>query len=123
MTKKRVLIVEDEPITALDEKQIMIRMGYEVTAIAMTGEDAIEQAGRDKPDLVLVDIKLASEMDGREVALKIRKLHKIPVIYVTGYGTKEQSKNLKSPLPEGIGYVVKPFTEEELKGEINRLMG
>ncbi len=71
MTKKRILIVEDQGITALDEEQIMRGLGYEVTGIAMTGEAAVEQAGRDRPDLVLMDIILAGEMDGRESALKI----------------------------------------------------
>ncbi len=51
MTKKRVLIVEDQGITALDEAQIMSNLGYEVTGIAMTGEAAVEQAGRDRPDV------------------------------------------------------------------------
>ena len=128
MTKKRILIVEDETITALDEEQIMHNLGYEVTGIAMTGEDAIRQAGDDKPDLVLMDIKLAGKMDGREAALKIRELHQIPVIYVTAHGDmpalrKEQSKSPKTPPPEGLGYVAKPYTKEELKSAIEKLIG
>ena len=123
MTKKRILIVEDETITALDEEQIMHNQGYEVTGIAMTGEDAIRQAGDDKPDLVLMDIKLAGKMDGREAALTIQELHQIPVVYVTAHGDKEQSKSPKTPPPEGLGYVVKPYTKEELKSAIERLIG
>ncbi len=50
MTKKRILIVEDQGIIAIDEGSIMHDLGYEVTGIAMTGEAAVEQAGRDRPD-------------------------------------------------------------------------
>ncbi len=123
MTKKRILIVEDRGVTALDEAQIMRDLGYEVTGIAMTGEAAVEQAGRDRPDLVLMDIKLAGEMDGREAALKIRELCRIPVVLVTAYGDKETSKSGNFTVPEGFGYVVKPYTAEELESEIERLIG
>ena len=123
MTKKRILIVEDQGITAFYEAEIMRDLGYEVTGIAITGEDAIQQACRDRPDLILMDIKLAGDMDGREATLKIRKLHQIPVVYVTAHGDKETSKSLKTPPPEGIGYVVKPFTKEDLKSEIERIIG
>ncbi len=123
MTKKRILIVEDLAITAMDEAQIMRDLGYEVTGIAMSGESAVEQAGRDRPDVVLMDIMLAGKMDGREATVKIRNLYQIPVVYVTAYGDKETSLSLKTPPPEGIGYIVKPFTEEELKREIERLIG
>ncbi len=123
MTKKRVLIVEDQGITAIDEQEIMNNLGYEVTGIVMTGEDAVERAGRDRPDVVLMDIMLPGKMDGREAALKIRELYQIPVVYVTAFGSKEESKSLKTPPPKGIGYIVKPYTAEELASEIERLIG
>ena len=123
MTKKRILIVEDQGITAIDEAQIMGDLGYEVTGIAITGEQAVEQAGRDRPDVVLMDITLAGEMDGGEAALKIRKLHQIPVVFVTAHGDKIASKAGKFTVPEGFGYIVKPYTKEELQSEIERLIG
>ncbi len=121
--KKRILIVEDEPITALSEQQMLKDLGYEVTGIALTGEAAVQRAGADKPDLILMDIQLLGDMDGREATRKIRELHQIPVVYVTAFGDKKTSLSLKTPPPEGIGYVVKPFTKEELESEIKRLMG
>jgi len=121
--KKRILIVEDEPMTSLSEQQMLKNLGYEVTGIALSGEDAVQRVGVDKPDLVLMDIKLMGDMDGREAALKIRELHQIPVIYVTALGDKETSKAGKFTVPEGFGYIVKPFTEEELESEIKRLIG
>ena len=122
MTKKRILIVEDQGIIAMDEEQIIHDLGYVVTSIAMSGEAAIQQAARDQPDLILMDIFLAGDIDGREAARKIRELYQIPVVFVTAYGNKEQSLSLKDPAPEGIGYIVKPFTRNELESEIERLI-
>lgn len=123
MTKKRVLIVEDQGIAAIDQACIVDNLGYDITGIAISGEEAIEQAGREKPDLILMDIVLAGEMDGRKAALEIQKLYQIPVIFVTAHGSKAASKSLKIAPPDGIGYVVKPYTVDELKGEIERLVG
>ena len=123
MTKKRILIVEDQGITALDEAQIMRSLGYEVTGIVMTGDEAVEQAGMDRPDLVLMDIMLADKMDGRAAALKIWELYQIPVVYVTAYGDKKTTEAGKITAPEGFGYIVKPYTKEELESEIKRLIG
>ncbi len=123
MTKKRILIVEDQGVIALDEAQIMHDLGYEVTGIAMTGEAAVEQAGRDRPDLILMDIILADKMDGQKAAMKIRDLYRVPVVFVTAYGDKETSKPGTFTAPEGFGYIVKPYTKEELRSEIERLVG
>ena len=123
MTKKRILIVEDQGIAAMAEAQIMHDLGYEVTGLAMTGEAAVEQAGRDRPDVVLMDIMLPGEMDGIEAALRIRESYQIPVVYVTAYGDKKTSNSGTLNVPEGFGYIVKPYTKEELASEIERLIG
>lgn len=123
MKKKRILIVEDQGITAMDEEQTMLDLGYDVTGIVMTGEDAIKKVELDRPDLILMDIRLAGPMDGRKAAMKIRELYDIPVVFVTAYGIKSESQPLKTPPPDGIGYIVKPYTAEELESEIKRLLG
>jgi CheY-like chemotaxis protein len=123
MTIKRVLIVEDQGIIALDEVEIVRDLGYEVTGIALTGESAVDQAGRDRPDLVLMDIMLPGKMDGRQAAAKIRERHEIPVIFVTALGDKKTAQSGKMNLPDGVGYIVKPFSRQELKDEIRRLIG
>lgn len=121
--KKRILIVEDEPMTALSEQQMLKDLGYEVTDIVLSGEGAVQRASESKPDLVLMDIKLMGDMDGLKATQKIRELHQIPVVFVTAFGNKETSLSLRIPPPEGIGYIVKPFTKEELDSEIKRLIG
>lgn len=107
----------------MNEEQIMRDLNYEVVGIAMTGEDAVRMALEKLPDVILMDIKLAGPMDGRTAAIQIREHQDIPVIFVTAYGNKAQSKSLDNPPPEGMGYIVKPFTPEELHSEIVRLTG
>lgn len=119
MTKKRILVVEDETIIALDEQQILWELGYEPIDFARSGEEAIGRAGRFRPDLVLMDIVLDGQMDGTEAALIIRDRYEIPVMFVTACGIKQNQD--VSP-PEGFGYVVKPYTKQELQSEIERLL-
>ena len=101
----------------------MCDLGYEVTGIAKTGEEALEQADRDRPDVVLMDIMLAGKMDGRETALKIWEWYQIPAVFVTAYGDKNTSKAENLSVPGVFGYILKPFTEEELESEIEILIG
>ena len=122
MTKKRVLIVEDQAITAFDESEIMRELGYEVTGIAMSAEEAIIQSHRDLPDLILMDIKLSGDMNGLQATLIIQERDNIPVIYVTDYADKTVSVSGNLPIPDGIGYIVKPFNKEEFKHEVERVL-
>jgi CheY-like chemotaxis protein len=122
MVVKRVLIVEDDPLTAMMEQTIIRDLGHEVTAIALSGEAAIEAVERDAPDLILMDIKLSGELDGTQAALKIRQRHAAPIIFITAYGDKDHSISGELDIPEGYGYIVKPFTEAELVNAIGRIL-
>ena len=81
----KILVVEDERITAEDIKSGLENAGYKVPALVSTGEDAIDKAGKLRPDLVLMDIKLKGKMDGIEAAGQIKLRYNIPVIYLTAY--------------------------------------
>lgn len=120
--KKRILIVEDEAMIAMDMAKFIGDAGYEVTGIVVSGEAAVDQADRDNPDLVLMDIMLAGEIDGREAAMKIRKSHGTPVIFVTAIGNKKQEKVAQRNARTGFGYLVKPFRKTELLSEIKRVL-
>jgi len=113
MAKARILIVEDEAITALDEQETLEDMGYEVVGIVDTGEDAVAKAGELKPDLVLMDITLKTDMPGTEAAWEIRESFDIPVIFVTAKG----NKMIYDAANYGhvTGYIIKPFDPEKLK--------
>jgi PAS domain S-box-containing protein len=107
MEKTRVMIVEDEGITALDMKGRLEHAGYSVPATAASGREAIEEAERTRPDLVLMDIRLQGEMDGIEAAGVIRERLDIPVVYLTAYADDETLERAK--LTEPYGYLIKPF--------------
>ncbi len=107
------MIVEDEWIVAEDIKMILGRLGYTETSISSSGDEAIKNAEKDKPDLVLMDIVLEGEMDGIEAANEIRKLFNIPIIYLTAYADEKILERAK--ITEPSGYIVKPFIDEDLK--------
>jgi two-component system, response regulator PdtaR len=120
VTKKRILIVEDEPITAMDESSLVASDGYEVVGIARSGEAAIQMALKFRPDLILMDLMLDDAISGNVAADEICAKYDVPIIYVTAFGNKEQSKDATPP--DGVGYIVKPYSEKELLDEIHRLL-
>ena len=113
MNKARILIVEDEAIIALELKTNLRSLGYEVTSVVNTGEEAIKKAEADKPDLILMDIRIKGELDGIEAAEVIRNRFGIPVIFSTAYLDEERIERAKITMP--FGYVLKPFQEKDLK--------
>ncbi len=112
MTQTRILVVEDECIVALDIKERLESLGYDVPTTVAAGEKAIEQAGLLRPDLVLMDIHLQGQMDGIEAADQIRRQFGIPVIYLTANADHRTVERAKFTQP--FGYVIKPFEEREL---------
>ncbi|MGZ7050315.1 MAG: response regulator, partial [Methanobacterium sp.] len=87
-TMPKILIVEDEAITAMDLESILQKLGYEVVSIASTGEEAIQKSEELEPDLVLMDIVLKGQMDGISATKEIQSCYDIPVIYLTAYSDK-----------------------------------
>lgn len=116
MVETKILVVEDEAITGMDIRRSLTEMGYIVPAIATTGEMAVQKAGELHPDLILMDIMLAGEMDGIEAAEIIKQQHHIPVIYLTAYS--DDAFLAKAKITEPYGYILKPFRELELKTTI-----
>ncbi|MCF7929549.1 MAG: response regulator [Spirochaetales bacterium] len=111
--KSRILIVEDESVVALDLKNRLQRIGYEVIGHEKRGEDAVETAVHLRPDLVLMDIYLAGTMDGIEAAAAIGRSCSIPVVYVTAYTDDKTLERAK--VTEAFGYIIKPYRERELQ--------
>ncbi|WP_405265282.1 response regulator [Methanobrevibacter sp.] len=108
---ERILVVEDEAITALDLKYSLEEIGYEVIDTVDTGQDAIDIAEEKRPDVVLMDIKLKGDMEGFEAAEVISQWN-IPIIYLTAntdIETFEQS-NVKGV----YGFVSKPYDLNKL---------
>ena len=111
---QNLLIVEDNMIIAMDLKERLEQFGYQVCAIAQTGESAVVMASRAHPDLILMDIGLGKGIDGIEAAQLIRNRQPTPVIFVTGNSHLLDDKEL---------YLDKPFDEQELLSIIKKLIG
>ena len=71
MKKARILIVEDEVIIAMEIEHNLLNLGYEVVSIVDTGKDAIQKVVDNKPDLILMDIRIKGEIDGIAAAEEI----------------------------------------------------
>jgi signal transduction histidine kinase len=112
MSKSKILIVEDESIIALDIKTSLIESGYEVVAIAVSGNEAIEQAKCHQPNLILMDIRLRDSMDGIEAAGQISQISPVPIIFLTAHTDKDTLDRAKKTEP--FGYLIKPFDDYSL---------
>jgi PAS domain S-box-containing protein len=116
MAKKKILVVEDEAMVAIDIKNTLIGMKYDVPAIVFSGEEALKKVEEIQPDLILMDIVLKGEMDGIEASQQIRERFGIPVVYLTAYADSATLKRAK--ITEPFGYILKPFEGRELHSTI-----
>jgi DNA-binding response OmpR family regulator len=117
MDKTRILIVEDEGIVALDLENRMRDLGYAVAAVVPSGEEAIEEAARTQPDLVVMDIRLRGSINGIEAARAICGRFDTPVVYLTALGDEETVQRAFE-VPGAYGYAGKPFDDTELHATI-----
>ena len=97
----------------MDLVQQLRAMGHEVVGSVHRGEDALALAERHQPDLVLMDIKLAGELDGISTAAQLRSRMGIPVVFVTAYTDTLTTARAKRARP--LGYLLKPVRESDLK--------
>ncbi|MEG4571362.1 EAL domain-containing protein [Microcoleus sp. N3A4] len=109
---KKILIVEDESIIAEDISDSLISLGYKITGMVYSGEEAIESVAKFRPDLVLMDVNLQGEVDGITAAAEIRSRFQIPVVYLTAYADENTLWRVNATKP--FGYIVKPFEEKNL---------
>ena len=112
----KILIVEDERITAEHLRDVIAELGYSVTDVVSDGATAISRAEQTSPDLVLMDIRIQGGMDGSEVARILRHRFNIPVVYLTAHADRQTLDRAKAAEP--LGYIVKPFQEAELQATI-----
>jgi PAS domain S-box-containing protein len=108
----RILIVEDERVVLRDLQQQLERVGHMVVGTAVSGEKALEIAKSERPDLVLMDIRLEGEMDGIDAATAIREECYIPVVFLTAYADEDTVR--RATRAEPFGYLLKPFEDLQL---------
>lgn len=113
MSKANILIVEDESIVAKDIQQSLTKLGYNVLGTYTKGELAVAAVSELKPDLIFMDIMLKGEISGIQAAEQIKKIHDVPVIFLTAYADEDTLN--KAKVTEPHGYLLKPFKEVDLK--------
>ena len=107
----RILVAEDETIIRLDLRDLLERAGFDVCAEARDGEEAVELARSERPDLAIMDVKMP-RLDGIEAARRILEENPIPIVMLTAYGQEEL---VSRAVEAGVfGYLVKPFREQDL---------
>jgi len=107
----RVLIAEDETIIRLDLRGLLERAGFEVVAEARDGQEAVDLAREELPDIAILDVKMP-KLDGIEAARRILDERPIPIVMLTAYGQEEL---VSRAVEAGVfGYLVKPFREQDL---------
>lgn len=116
MPGHKILIVEDEQVVAMDVDLQLAELGYQVTGIATTGEEALRLVEAACPDLVLMDIQLHGAMDGVAIAGQIRDRWQVPVVFVTAYANDDIVTRAKEA--GSYGYVTKPYSSKDLDAVI-----
>jgi signal transduction histidine kinase len=113
MNPIKVLVVEDEVIVAQDIAGRLKKLGYTVTATVASGEEAIEKATENRPDIVLMDIVIKGDMDGVAAAQQIRTKINVPTVFLTAYADEKTLERAKITNP--FGYIIKPFQQQDLR--------
>ncbi len=113
----RILLVEDEVVLAMLMKEQLKSIGYTVAQSVPTGEKAIIAAKENPPDLILMDIRLAGDIDGIDAAIAIKSESDIPVIFITGFDDKSIRERAEKTNP--LAFLIKPAKMTELKETID----
>ena len=116
----RALIVEDEALIAEELRVRLSRLGFAIIATVDSADEGVTIAMRDRPDLVLMDIRLKGEKDGIDAAREIRQQVDLPIVYLTAYSdllTVDRAKN-----SEHDGFLLKPFHRSDLQTTIQVAM-
>ncbi|MEP2448566.1 MAG: response regulator [Balneola sp.] len=109
---KKVLIVEDDMIISLVVENMIKELGHIVVGKAVSGEEAIVIANKEKPDILLMDIRLKGDMDGIDTVAKIKETIDSQVIYLTGNSDRLNFERAKDT--DFADLIVKPFTISDL---------
>lgn len=116
MSKLKVLIVEDEPIVALDIKHTLTQLNCIVTDTVANYKDTLSTVQSNEPNLIFMDIHLHNSKNGIETVKELQKSRDIPVIYLTAFSDEDTMQQAIETNP--ISYILKPFKREEIKYNI-----
>ena len=114
--RARVMVVEDDRIVARDISEQLGRIGHTVIGVTASGEAAVALAASNRPDLILMDVRLEGRIDGIDAACEIRATSQIPVVFLTAYADDETIR--RAGAAEPFGYLLKPFEDLQLRTAI-----
>lgn len=117
-TRARILIIEDEPIIAMDIEMIVRELGHDVVGVATTHREAVDEAQKHQPGLVLADIQLADNSSGIEAVQEILTDLKVPVIFITAF----PERLLTGDRPEPAFLLTKPYQPATLRAAISQVL-
>ena len=120
MPNARLMVVEDERIVGLHLEFMLKSFGYDVVANVANGEQALQTIEETLPDLVLMDVGIEGEIDGIDTAARIPPSHNIAVVYLTSYSDEATLERARATKP--YGYLLKPFSERELRATIEMVL-
>lgn len=109
----RILIVENEGLVGCDMATTLGQLGCVVTGICASGEEALERFEELRPDLVLLDVHLAGQLDGIDTARELQRRARVAIVYVTACADLETVARARETHPHG--YLLKPFNHDELR--------
>jgi two-component system KDP operon response regulator KdpE len=119
MTPTRILVVDDEPKLVRLVREVLTGTGYAVMSTGR-GEDAIQMAALEQPDLIVLDLILSGATDGYEVARRVREFSDVPIIMLTA---KARESDLLRGFDAGADdYLTKPFSSQELLVRVRALL-
>ena len=118
---RRVLIVEDNWLVAIETEAALSDAGYEVVGIAVSAEEAVQLCETAGPSFVLMDIRLEGRRDGVEAAIEVRARYGIPSIFFTAHGDPETRARAEPAKP--LGWILKPKAGPDLVRQLASLQG
>jgi|SRR5690554_3796138 len=116
----KILVVEDEMVIAANISLQLSELGYDVTGILPRGEEALSHIEIERPDIILMDIRLKGELDGIDTANLIHQQYCIPVIFLTGNSDQANFERAKEAHP--YSFISKPFKKLDLQRAIELTM-
>jgi len=111
-----IMVVDDEAAITTQLEERLTSMGYKAVPSASSGQEAVQKARKNEPDLILMDIVMPGKMDGIKAAALIKEELNIPVVFLTAYGDDKFIQRAKKVEP--LGYIIKPYNENELKAAV-----
>ncbi len=116
----KILVVEDESILSLNIKRYLSRFGHDICGMAETAEDAVDLAGRHRPELILMDVRLKDGTDGIDAAIRIRSFLDCPILFTTAFSDANSIRRIRAV--ERSDRLSKPYDLAGLAAAVGRII-